>query len=211
MQSLATVARAFPHAQYLHVVRDGRDAGLSFLAMKRRPRFNWARPRALFSFAAQWRSEIEAARRFGATRPYLELRYEDLVGDPEAKLREICGFLGLPFEPAMLEYHRGVDPERLLDHPKLAEPPSAGRSCWRRELEPREVEQFEGVAGDVLAALGYERVFGRPSRRALARGAAARADFAARLRCWRTATVIVRKSPAWRARQVYIRRTATAA
>src|SRR5262249_41700397 len=47
MQSLATVARAFPDAQYVHVVRDGRDAGLSFLAMRRRPRFNWARPRAL--------------------------------------------------------------------------------------------------------------------------------------------------------------------
>src|SRR5690348_18455271 len=26
MQSLATVARAFPHAKYVHVVRDGRDA-----------------------------------------------------------------------------------------------------------------------------------------------------------------------------------------
>jgi hypothetical protein len=211
MQSLATVARAFPHAQYLHVVRDGRDAGLSFLAMKRRPRFNLARPRALFSFAAQWRLEIEAARRFGATRPYLELRYEDLVSEPEAKLREICAFLGLPFEHAMLDYHRGLSPERLLDHPKLAEPPSPGRSCWRAQLKPREVEQFEGVAGDVLAALGYERAFLRPSRRALARGAAARADFATRLRCWRTATVIARKSPAWRARQVYIRRTASAA
>ncbi len=211
MQSLATVARAFPHAKYVHVVRDGRDAGLSFLAMKRRPRFNWARPRALLSFAAQWRLEVEAARRFGAARPYLELRYEDLVGDPEAKLGEICAFLGLPFEHAMLEYHRGVDPERLLDHPKLAEPPGPGRSRWRDELEPREVEQFEGVAGDVLAASGYERAFPRPSRRALARAAAVRAAFAARLSCWQTATAVVRKSPAWRARQVYIRRTASAA
>ena len=211
MQSLATVARAFPHAQYVHVVRDGRDAGLSFLAMRRRPRFNWARPRALPSFAAQWRWEIEAARRFGATRPYLELRYEDLVGDPEAKLGEICAFLGLPFEQTMLEYHRDVDPKRLLDHPKLAEPPGPGRSRWRDELEPSEVEQFEGVAGDVLAASGYERAFPRPSRRDLARGAAERAAFAVRLRCWRTATAIVRKSPAWRARQVYIRRTARAA
>jgi hypothetical protein len=211
MQSLPTIARAFPHAQYVHVVRDGRDAALSFLAMKRRPRFNWARPRGLLSFAAQWRWEIEAARRFAATRPYLELRYEDLVGEPEAKLGEICAFLGLGFEHTMLEYHRDVDPERLLDHPKLAEPPGPGRSRWRDELEPGQVEQFEGVAGDVLAACGYERAFPRPSRRALARGGAVRAAFAARLRCWRTAIVVVRKSPAWRARQVYIRRTASAA
>jgi hypothetical protein len=211
MQSLGTVAHAFPDAQFVHLVRDGRDAGLSFLAMRRRPRFNFARPRGLLSFAAEWRWEIEAARRFGATRPYLELRYEDLVREPEAKLGEICAFLGLSFEPTMLEYHRNVDRERLLDHPKLAEPPGPGRSRWRDELEPREVEHFEAVAGDVLTASGYERAFPRPSRRALARGALIREAFAVRLHCWRTTTAIVRKSPAWRVRQVYIRRTASAA
>jgi hypothetical protein len=211
MQSLATVARAFPNAQYVHVIRDGRDAGISFLAMKRRPRMNWARPRTLPSFAAQWRWEVEAARRFGATRPYLELRYEDLIREPAARLSEICAFLGLEFEDAMVEYHRDVDPARLLDHPKLSEPPGPGRSRWRDALEPEEVEQFEAVAGDVLAASGYERAFPRPSQRALARGVIVRAAFAARLRCWHAAIAAVRKSPVWRIRQVYIRRTSSIA
>jgi hypothetical protein len=205
MQKLEVLERAFPDAQYLHLVRDGRDAALSFLAMRRRPRFNWARPRGLGSFAAQWRWEVEAAREFGATRPYHELRYEDLVAEPERRLREVCAFLELGFEPALLDYHRDVDAERLLDHPKLAEPPGAGRSRWREQLSPRQVELFEAIAGATLSAFGYERMF--PSPKGEGRALAERAAFAARLHSWNAATAVVRKSPVWRVRQVYIRRT----
>jgi hypothetical protein len=45
MQRLDLLEVAFPGALYVHLVRDGRDAALSLLAMRRRPRFNWARPR----------------------------------------------------------------------------------------------------------------------------------------------------------------------
>ncbi|RSN10653.1 sulfotransferase family protein [Nonomuraea sp. WAC 01424] len=34
----------------------------------------------------------------------LTLRYEDLVARPEDELRRVCAFLGVPWEPAMLEY-----------------------------------------------------------------------------------------------------------
>ncbi len=34
---------------------------------------------------------------------YLQVRYEDLVGDPEATLRKVCTFLDLPFAPEMLD------------------------------------------------------------------------------------------------------------
>ncbi|MET8869022.1 sulfotransferase [Nonomuraea sp. NPDC004580] len=36
----------------------------------------------------------------------LTLRYEDLVAGPEAELRRLCAFLGLEYEPAMLDYGR---------------------------------------------------------------------------------------------------------
>jgi len=190
-------------------VRDGRDAALSFLAMRRRPRFNWARPRGLLSFAAQWRRELDGARRFGARLGpdrYTELRYEDLVADPEGRLRELCAFLGLGWEPGLLDYHRAVDAGALVDHPKLAEPPGAGRSDWRTQLAAAQQERFEAVAGPLLDAYGYERRFPRPSLPAQARGAAERAGLAARIWTWDVSLAAVRRSPVWRLRQVYIRR-----
>jgi hypothetical protein len=210
MQRLDVLDRAFPDGRYLHLIRDGRDAALSFLALTRKPRFNPARPRSLAPFAAQWRREIEGARRFGRERVpgrYRELRYEDLVADPEAKLREACEFLELEFEPAMLEYHRAPDAGTLRDHPRLAEPPTPGLRSWRQDMAPRQVEAFEAIAGDLLSEFGYERAHPRPSTPARARATFNRWMLAARIATWDASLTVVRKSPVWRLRQAYIRRT----
>jgi hypothetical protein len=205
MQHLDVVDRAFPTAQYVHIVRDGRDAALSLLAMKRRPRFNLTRPRGLGDFACAWRREVRAAQRFGRVHPYLELRYEDLVAEPEARLRDVCAFLQLEYEPGMLEYHRREDPALYADHPRLAQAPVRDARSWRAEMNAEDSELFEALAGDLLAELGYERAHPRPGRRA--RAAAERVAYSARLAAWRLALPLVRKSPLWRLRQAYIRET----
>ena len=210
MQSLDLLERVFPDARYVHIVRDGRDAGLSFVSMRRRARFNWSRPRRLGDFACQWDREVRGARRFGATTAhgrYLEVRYEDLVAEPERFLREVCTFLGLGFEPEMLEYHRCVDASTLEDHPRLAQPPTVHVRDWREQMAPKEVERFEAIAGALLDELGYERAYPGPTGGVRARALLERAAFAARLTSWRAALAVVRRSPAWRLRQVYIRRS----
>ena len=203
MQHLGVLDRAFPDARYVHIVRDGRDAALSLLAMTRKPRFNLSRPRGLGDFACAWRREVRAAQRFGSAHPYLELSYEDLVAEPEARLREVCAFLGLEYEPGMLEYHRREDPALYADHPRLAQPPVRDARSWRAEMKPADVELFEAIAGDLLSELGYERAFPHPGHRA--RAAAERAAYGARIAAWRVALPLVRKSPVWRFRQAYIR------
>jgi hypothetical protein len=209
MQRLDVLEDAFPGAQYVHLVRDGRDAGLSFIEMRRRPRFNWARPRGLGAFAAQWRREVEEARRFGSKRAagrYLELRYEDLVAHPESTLRGLCGFLGLEFDPEMLAYHRSRGAGALPDHPRLAAPPTSGRR-WEEQMAADDAECFEAIAGGVLAELGYRRAYPEPSAGARARALLHRGSLAARIALWDSALRLVRRSPIWRLRQVYIQRT----
>jgi hypothetical protein len=213
MQYLGLLGRVFPEAQYVHIVRDGRDACLSFLAMKRKPRFNLGRPRRLAEFACAWRLEVEGAQWFGerlGPGRYLELRYEDLVAEPEARLREVCGFLGLELEPGQLEYHRDVDPARLQDHPRLAEPPQKGVRRWRDEMRPGDQDLFEAIAGDLLARLGYSRAFPAPSSAARARAAVEWATFRGRLALWNGGLRGFRRSPVWRVRQAYVRRSSPA-
>ena len=54
---------------------------------------------------------VEQAR---SLLPGLTVRYEELTASPERVVRELCDFLGLPFQPAMLEYgafdHAGFTP-----------------------------------------------------------------------------------------------------
>jgi hypothetical protein len=209
MQRLEVLERAFPDARYVHLVRDGRDAGLSFIEMRRRPRFNWARPRSLAAFAALWRREVEGARRFGRERVpgrYLELRYEGLVADPESTLRELSGFLGLEFDPGMLGFQRCQGARTLPDHTRLAQSPTLARQ-WREQMAPGDVECFEAIAGGLLAELGYQRAHPEPSTSARARALLHRALLAARIALWDSGIALVRRSPIWRLRQIYIQRT----
>jgi hypothetical protein len=213
MQSLDLLDRVFSEAQYVHLVRDGRDAGLSFLAMRRKPRFNLARPRGIASFASQWKLEVEGARELGGRlgpECYHELRYEDLVREPEAQLHRVASFLGLEFEPGMLAYHAGVDASTLQDHPLLAKPPTPDTRRWQEQLSPADAQIFEAIAGDTLSALGYERACPEPSSRARAYAALVDASYRTRLASWKGSLAFARRSPAWRLRQAHIRRTAGA-
>jgi hypothetical protein len=213
MQSLPLLERVFPRAQYVHLVRDGRDAALSFMEMRRRPRFNLARPRGIAAFASQWRLDVEGAaafgRRVGSSR-YFELRYEDLVLEPELELGRVCDFLQLDFEPDMLAYHEEVDETALEDHPLLAKPPIPGARRWKEELDPKTKELFEAIAGGALTRLGYERMYPRPSARARGRAALTKVLFRNRLAWWKAGLALGRRTPAWRLRQAYIRRMAGA-
>lgn len=51
----------------------------------------------------RYMTALEQARR---ALPGHTLSYEDLTSDPEATARRLCGFLGVPFEPAKLGYGR---------------------------------------------------------------------------------------------------------
>ena len=119
MQYLPILERLFPDARYVHLVRDGRDAALSFLSVPEgimtRAGPTRGTPRG---FACQWATEVRAARELGrrvGTARYLELRYEELVAEPEARARaRICAFAGLAFDAgdARLRRQDRVGPRR---------------------------------------------------------------------------------------------------
>lgn len=156
MTRMHRVNEWFPGSQFVHIVRDGRDACLSQLKVE----FGFD---DLLPCACRWREEVEWVRRIGALlgpARYLELRYEDLVKRPEEELRRVCSFLGLGYAPEMLEYHRRVErsvPEsRRHIWPKIARPPQADNvEQWRREMTPGQVLCFEKRAGRLLDDLGY--------------------------------------------------------
>ena len=95
------IAGALAEARFVHLLRDGRDVALSRLAR------GMGEGKQMAEIAELWRRRIERARRQAKRLRgrYLELRYEDLVADPEPSLRRVCELIELDYDPAMLRYH----------------------------------------------------------------------------------------------------------
>lgn len=204
MQNLRLLERLFPDALFVHLIRDGRDAALSFLSMpKGLMTETWMQPRDVAGFAGQWRAEVKAAQRLGrrvGDGRYLEVRYEDLVGDVESVLRRISTFARLPYEPAMADYAGNVDVSTKPHQQSLKRPPTAGLRDWRLQMSPEDVSAFDRVAGDLLDELGYES-HERPGVAAMLR----RASYGTRAAVWRVASFGLRRSPLWRRRHPPLR------
>jgi hypothetical protein len=156
VEHLPLLAHLFPTARFVHLIRDGRDVALSTIDLQRLHR---RAATAAYFWARAIRQGRTAARLLGPER-YVEVRYEELLDDPEGEIRRLARFLDLAFHPAMLEHDREAR-ERLPEgirriHGRLALPPTKGLRDWRRDMRPSEVEEFEAVAGRELLAAGYE-------------------------------------------------------
>ena len=160
---LAGALLAYPEAQAVHVLRDGRDVVCSLLergwlgaeragrddarqSYGRHARF-WVEPerREEFAHASDarraawaWRRYVTAGR--AAPERTVELRYESLVTDPEAATASLAGTLG-------------VGRDDLAESFAAAHANSVGR--WRRDLTPAQLADVEAEAGDLLVELGY--------------------------------------------------------
>ena len=148
------LAELYPGAKFIHLIRDGRDVAISWIDL------NYARYYELPEF--KWTTVMQTRKTY-VNGPYwhqiLEVKYEELVADPEGTTRRICAFLGEDFEPAMLDWHERtvLVPERERSiHPKLGQPISSdaiGR--WKTELSAIECFAMEACLHRNLRQLGY--------------------------------------------------------
>ena len=156
-----TISAGFPGLQVIHLVRDGRDVALSY-------RTAFFGPKHIYPLARRWLEYLSAAEEARATlgdQAFLQVRYEDLVSDPELELRRICSFLGEEFVPSMLAfyqdnrtYHADQRNARNLRLPVMSH--NSGR--WRTEMTAREVRIFEALAGASLLRYAYPRALSEP-------------------------------------------------
>jgi Sulfotransferase family len=161
---ISVINEWFPDAQFVHIIRDGRDACLSQLGQD----FGHSE---LIPCAVDWQEQISWVGKIGAilgSDRYLELRYEDLVADPEVVLNRVCEFLGLPFDSCMLEYYRrvgeAVPDEKRKIWPLIDRPPQKSNiNRWKSRMSTGERICFEKRAWGALRDNGYEVYDPRPS------------------------------------------------
>ena len=165
------IQRVLPEARFIHMIRDGRDVALSVMPL------NFG-PSTVTGAAELWVKRVTTGRKQRrSANHYTEVTYEDLIAETEPTLRRVGDFLDLPFDSAMLDYHeragerlaekaRDLEKEggrtqpaeaRVSSHALASEAPRTDRiGRWRREMSEEDVAEYERVAGDLLAELGYE-------------------------------------------------------
>ncbi|NUR87823.1 MAG: sulfotransferase [Nonomuraea sp.] len=156
VKQVGILRRLFPDAQFVHLVRDGRDCVSSLKEMP------WYTLDSLHAMAT-WAESIDAGARLRRTLPedtYYELRYEDLTDDPSTELKKLCHFLDEDFEPAMVSPRQAASvavPAHKVWHSNThGDVSRASVGSWSRRLEPWEIALCEHVLGERLQASGYE-------------------------------------------------------
>jgi hypothetical protein len=133
--------RTWPRARFIHIVRDGRDVCASWI------KFGWLGNG--YEAGVRWKGallEWERVKELIPEAQRTEVRFETLIQEPEAEIRRLCAFTGVPYDNRTLRYHEDTSYEPI-------DPKQAGK--WRKQLTQREVQLFEAVAGEALLANGY--------------------------------------------------------
>lgn len=155
-RDVAAVRRLLPDAQFVHMVRDPRACVASLKAV---PWWRQSSAAAVATWVEAQDSGARWRRRLGPGT-WHELQYEHLVRDPEPVLRDLCAFLGEPYDPGMAApaaTSRMAVPRRKTWHRRTAEDISAGRvSAYREVLSTQEMALVQRVAGRRMLALGYD-------------------------------------------------------
>ncbi|WP_363318589.1 sulfotransferase, partial [Acidocella sp.] len=97
---------------------------------------------------AHYRAEIPALR-------YLPLRYEDMVTDQEAKVREALGFIGAEFDPRCLSFEKNTRYARTASYAQVTEK-LYDRSKYRYKPYLKNLKPVLDLLSPLCARLGYD-------------------------------------------------------
>jgi len=132
----------WPNARFIHLLRDGRDVARSCIGM------GWAGN--VWTGVERW---IEAEHLWArlsknlSSEQLIEITYETLIAKPVETLTDLCNFIGVPYNPAMLSYPQ-TTPYSLPDSKLIGQ--------WRRKLSEHEIQLVESRISDMLVERGYQ-------------------------------------------------------
>ncbi len=120
----------------------------------------------LESYAAKWRDNVSKTVRDGPAllgANYREVRYEDLLENPEEEVKRLLEFLGADASERIVRRCVSVASfERLAEGRKRGQEAASFyrkgiAGDWKNVFTEQNKQDFKAVAGDLLIELGYEK------------------------------------------------------
>jgi hypothetical protein len=161
VQHAERVKRDIPNALFVHIIRDGRDIALSLKKMGGFAPLPWDRGQkdSLVATSLYWEWMVRKGREHGGKfrGDYIEIRYEDLITNPEATLDRVGSFLDHDLDYGRIQ-RTGLG--------RLSETNSSFREegdkeqlnplgRWKERLTREEIAAIEAAVGQSLEENGY--------------------------------------------------------
>ncbi len=134
IMTISDFISAFPRAKVIHIVRDPRDVVLSLMK----------RGLSLLSAAETWLVSVSCIQGCRQRENILEIRYEDLVCEPEKTMLKVAGFLGVVYDTAYL--NSSTFASKNLKRSKGFESWSLKPSC---AISDQAVGKYRGAKDDI--------------------------------------------------------------
>lgn len=156
---LLRISRDFPEAQFIHIIRDGRDVALSLDKRHWSRPLPWDKKRSLLAAGIYWEWIVRKGRKYGVVlgSKYMEVRYEDLVDYPQPTLEKIGQFLGHDLDYKKIQEASVGSVRKPLTSFKedLKEGRFTPVGRWKEKFPEDQLVQFEKLVGTYLEEMGY--------------------------------------------------------
>jgi len=157
--AIPRIKETIPNALIVHIIRDGRDVALSLEKQGWIRPLPWDQGKELQAAALYWEWIVNTGRDHGKAlgADYKEVRYEDLVDDPNATLAELGEFIGQKLDYSEIE-RVGIGSVSQPNTSFGKDARSGGFhpvARWKKSMTPRALQEVECVIGETLLSLGY--------------------------------------------------------
>ncbi len=142
--NLGLIALLFPQARVVWCRREPRDIALSIYSENFSLDSQFATDLGDIGHFIQVQEQLMRHWQAVLPLPILELQYESLVESPELQAKRLIDFVGLPWQPTCLEFHRS---ERGVQTPSRwqVREPIHGRSAGRWRNYAADLAAFEAI------------------------------------------------------------------
>jgi len=160
IELLPEIKYLFPNAYIIHIIRDPRDT------ISSRLKCEWSKNKPFLYHCGVY-NEILKLGSFEGNKlfenRYHEIRYEDLLDNPELEMKKICKTLNIEYYSEMLDFQNSAKEivqkdELSFKYNNLKPLIKTNKDKWKNTLDNSKVNFIENICSDIMKKYNYKRV-----------------------------------------------------